>query len=279
MKPVLIYRVPEKKCREEKNRNKWVKKSLLLYLLVSFGMIVALIYTLHPTTAPSKFPSFKNAQIMVIEEQKYSEEVLIFEQVKKLHGLLMGLGWLIFVPLGTFVGTFMRENHGWVSNKWFYIHTGFQFFGLLSTFTGFGLIAYHMKRIEASLHSILGLVILFLCSSQAFIGIIAQFQRNFEHKLGLFINRMYQYLGAITLLFGWIKCGIGLFIIGNSPGSNYLYLLFGALFVVMPFAISISSKVKYGRTAKHFSMFWFLTVSKNNLDWSGNFDGVSCIDH
>jgi hypothetical protein len=125
----------------------------------------------------------------------------------------MGLRWLVLILLGTYIATFMKENHRFFSKHWFGFHVTLQTLGVLSSITGFLLILIYLKTFTVGFHQVFGWIILFLYSAQVILGTVAHFQYSPERKEVPVIDRTHKYVGIACLAFSWINCGTGLFIL------------------------------------------------------------------
>ena len=174
------------------------------------------------------------------------------EFATKLHALCMAMAWVICFPVGAFIATFMRDEHGLVSKYWFNLHRILQTSGFFSTVAGLVLILYsHHGEIHIGVHQIFGFILVSLLTLQVALGLYSLFLA--PGTPSPFVS-VHLYLGKCLVLLGFVNCAIGLFTIDMAPGANLFFVIVGSAMTPFPYfaALMKKSKTKQGKYG-----FWF----------------------
>ncbi|KAI6650891.1 Cytochrome b561 and DOMON domain-containing protein [Oopsacas minuta] len=148
-------------------------------------------------------------------EGKFSENVDIgcpnhFFSISMMHGLLMFLGWGVFLQLGAFIARYLRFR----APLWFHLHRIFQVTGLGIAIIGF-ILAFFQTSFPLFWHAAIGIIIMIIGIQQPINGI---FRPHIEPGKKPTIKRLiwsyfHIYAGRFALLLAIINITLGLFLI------------------------------------------------------------------
>ncbi|XAR53959.1 hypothetical protein NMG60_11028913 [Bertholletia excelsa] len=145
-----------------------------------------------------------------------------FNQKKMTHGILVLLGWALFLPYGAIAARYFRHH----DPLWFYLHVAIQFVGFILALAGVvvGVTLYNRIHAHFPTHRGIGIFVLVLSILQ----VLAFFLRpDKDSKIRRYWNWYHHWFGRIALLFGNVNIVLGIQIgaAGNGWKAGYGFLL------------------------------------------------------
>ncbi|GAB7353967.1 hypothetical protein MBLNU459_g4564t1 [Dothideomycetes sp. NU459] len=178
------------------------------------------------------------------DQQSPSEEAEM-NRLAIVHGVLMGLAFAVFFPLGAIV---LRafSFHGLV---WF--HAGWQAFAYAVALAAFGIgvyMAVETQQLTApNGHPIIGIIVIGVLFLQPLGGVLAHrlFQRRQRATLS---GAAHRWLGRVFLLLGVINGGLGLQLSGNTRAGQIAYGVLAAFFYLLWLGVAVFRWYRARRT-------------------------------
>ncbi|GAB7353966.1 hypothetical protein MBLNU459_g4564t2 [Dothideomycetes sp. NU459] len=193
------------------------------------------------------------------DQQSPSEEAEM-NRLAIVHGVLMGLAFAVFFPLGAIV---LRafSFHGLV---WF--HAGWQAFAYAVALAAFGIGVYMAVETQQERtspadtevcadpqltapngHPIIGIIVIGVLFLQPLGGVLAHrlFQRRQRATLS---GAAHRWLGRVFLLLGVINGGLGLQLSGNTRAGQIAYGVLAAFFYLLWLGVAVFRWYRARRT-------------------------------
>ncbi|XP_046573774.1 uncharacterized protein LOC124281823 isoform X2 [Haliotis rubra] len=146
----------------------------------------------------------------------HSEEVacsINFVNLITIHGVLMVIGWGVFLQWGAFVARYMKFKSG----LWFYVHVFFQVFGLCCVVAGlvFSILSVQFDHFKFT-HAIIGLVATTLAALQPLNALIRPLKIPDNDDTKTQRRRVWECIhhfgGRCALLLAFINISLGVFL-------------------------------------------------------------------
>jgi hypothetical protein len=158
---------------------------------------------------------------------------------KMAHGILMGLAFLIFLPLGAI----LLHLFSFPGLVW--LHAGTQLFAWALSIAGMGLgiwIANAEMRLSDT-HPIIGLVVVSVLAFQPIGGYVHHLIWKKQHKKTL-LTTSHIWTGRSLIILGMINGGLGLQLTGNTTGGEIAYGVIAGVVGVTYIAVVVLSVIK-----------------------------------
>jgi hypothetical protein len=150
------------------------------------------------------------------------------------HGVLMGIAWGFFIPMGIFVARFGREV---LPVAWFQIHRALNVAGVIISIAGFvcGYLMTTQGHFSFLPHAAFGLLVVCIGFQQLINGIIRPHKDSNEPKTKLrkYWEMWHKYTGRLGLVLGLINPILGIIAVAgiSSPGFIVYIVWFIVYFV------------------------------------------------
>lgn len=148
-----------------------------------------------------------------------------FFTIPMMHGILMFLGWGVFLQLGAFIARYLRFK----APLWFHLHRIFQVLGLAIAIIGF-ILAFFQTSFPLFWHAAIGIIVMLIGIQQPINGI---FRPHITPGKKPTIRRLiwsyfHIYAGRIALLLALLNITLGFFLI---LAPSYIWGIWFALLI------------------------------------------------
>ena len=161
-----------------------------------------------------------------------------FFTIPMMHGILMFLGWGVFLQLGAFIARYLRFK----APLWFHLHRIFQVLGLAIAIIGF-ILAFFQTSFPLFWHAAIGIIVMLIGIQQPINGI---FRPHITPGKKPTIKRLiwsyfHIYAGRIALLLALLNITLGFFLI---LAPSYIWGIWFALLISLAILYIVFESIK-----------------------------------
>ncbi|KAJ3011469.1 hypothetical protein HKX48_006826 [Thoreauomyces humboldtii] len=193
------------------------------------------------------------------------------DRLKRAHGILMFLAWVVFAPIAIFVARFLKAALGiW----WFRIHLGIFLFGTtVCTYVALGLV-YHVVDVGGEghysykangIHAIFGLLVVILTVPQAFLGFIIDRLWSPSRTSIPWWDKLHWWMGRTVFLLALVNVPFGFALYyrdTSGPARAWPYIGYGVA-VAAALAAFVGMQAMTGRAAMKASRQHHVPVARD----------------
>ncbi|PGG95506.1 hypothetical protein AJ79_10017 [Helicocarpus griseus UAMH5409] len=175
-------------------------------------MIIKTFQTLVSILVFASLPSIANANVIY-------QDLHLIPQFAKVHGIVMGVAFVIVFPLGSLLIRALRTK----GSTW--IHATWQLLGWVLMVAGLATgirLGKIINLLHNNTHTILGTVIVVLMLIQPFIGFVHHRRFLATQQHGTWTH-VHVWFGRTLILLGIINGGLGLQLAGNTKAGTIVY--------------------------------------------------------